>query len=197
MQNAFQKPEIILAYTAHAGSRFGEERGADERGEIRFGVATVSVSACDGGGGSSSTATRRNTALLQKHAFRRSVCPGLCRCVCVYSCAQKTRRWLIISSCHSAGELLTVYLHAAVTVPIQGCKSGFKSCWHTVLCLGGRGVRCSFCMDLMHRYLLHAHLNVGMCVSVCVCVLFNSWGCVNKGWTTQMICKGGLCFFLC
>lgn len=74
MQNAFQKPEIILAYTAHAGSRFGEERGADERGEIRFGVATVSESACDG---SSGTATRRNTA------FRRSMCPELCRVVCM------------------------------------------------------------------------------------------------------------------
>lgn len=142
MQNAFQKPEIILAYTAHAGSRFGEERGADERGEIRFGVATVSVSACDGSSSSSSsTATRRNTVLLQKHAFRRSMCPELCRCVCVYSCAQKARRWLIISSCHSAGELLTVYLHAAATVPIQGCKSGFKSCWHT-LCTRARVCVC-------------------------------------------------------
>lgn len=47
MQNAFQKPEIILAYTAHAGSRFGkEETPADEGGEIRFGVATVCVCVC-------------------------------------------------------------------------------------------------------------------------------------------------------
>lgn len=43
--------------------------------------------------------------------------------------------WLIISSCHSAGELLTVYLHAAVTVPIQECMPGLESCWHTHWCV--------------------------------------------------------------
>lgn len=45
----FKKAEIILAYTAHSGSgvsKRGRERGGDERGEIRFGVATVSVSVC-------------------------------------------------------------------------------------------------------------------------------------------------------
>ncbi len=46
-------------------------------------------------------------------------------CVCVDSVRVF---WLIISPCHSAGKLLTVYLHAAVTVPIQECMPGLQSC---------------------------------------------------------------------
>lgn len=42
----FKKAEIILAYTAHAGSGVSETERQHERGEIRFGLARVSVSVC-------------------------------------------------------------------------------------------------------------------------------------------------------
>lgn len=82
MQNAFQKPEIILAYTAHTGSRVSEKRKRMREGRLDLEwqqLVCLSVTA----------AASQHTEILclfrNKHAVVACVQKCLCLCVCVHA----------------------------------------------------------------------------------------------------------------
>lgn len=129
MQNGFQKPEIILAYTARTGSRVGKKRKRmrEERLDLEWQrLLCLSVT--------TAAATQKYYTFSETHSVVACI-QSVCVCVGVFMRATPALPWLIISSCHSAGELLTPYLHAAV-VPIQECMHGLELLIHS-LCVCG------------------------------------------------------------
>lgn len=102
MQNAFQKPEIILAYTAHTGSRVSEKRKSMREGRLDLEwqqLVCLSVTA----------AASQHTEILcifrNTHAVVACVQKCLCLCVCVYVCFVSIWLGLIWPECGLSGAM--------------------------------------------------------------------------------------------